>query len=100
MMEKFANDEKLEQMNAQKRRMKQLEHKKAVDELIVERQRLIQKEEEMEVELRRREAELEKYKQEVIEQERQRLLREHAARLLGYLPKVRKWYIYLVYADC
>jgi hypothetical protein len=28
MMAKFAQDEKLEQMNAQKRRMKELEHRK------------------------------------------------------------------------
>ena len=30
MMDKFAHDEKLEQLSAQKRRMKELEHKKEV----------------------------------------------------------------------
>jgi hypothetical protein len=30
MMAKFAEEDRLEQMNAQKRRMKQLEHQKAV----------------------------------------------------------------------
>ena len=38
MMAKFAEDDRIEQMNAQKRRMKQLEHKKAVEQLLVDRQ--------------------------------------------------------------
>ena len=37
MMEKFAEDDRIEQMNAQKRRMKQQEHKRAVEELIQHR---------------------------------------------------------------
>ena len=31
---------------------------------------------------------LESFRNQIIEKERQRLLQEHAARLLGYLPKV------------
>lgn len=31
---------------------------------------------------------MEDYRRQIIEEERQRLLREHAAKLLGYLPKV------------
>ena len=38
-MAKFAEDDRIEQMNAQKRRMKQLEHKRAVDALLEERRR-------------------------------------------------------------
>ena len=37
MLAKFAEDDRIEQMNAQKRRMKQLEHKRAVQALIEER---------------------------------------------------------------
>lgn len=37
MMAKFAEDDRIEQMNAQKRRMKQLEHKRAVEKLLEER---------------------------------------------------------------
>ena len=33
-MEKLAEDDRIEQMNAQKRRMKQLEHKRAVEQLL------------------------------------------------------------------
>ena len=38
MLAKFADDDRIEQMNAQKRRMKQLEHKRAVEKLLEERQ--------------------------------------------------------------
>lgn len=37
MLAKFAEDDRIEQMNAQKRRMKQQEHKRAVEKLIEER---------------------------------------------------------------
>ena len=37
MLAKFAEDDRIEQMNAQKRRMKQQEHKRAVDKLMEER---------------------------------------------------------------
>lgn len=33
LMDKFAEDERLEQMNAQKRRMKELEHKREIERL-------------------------------------------------------------------
>jgi small-conductance mechanosensitive channel len=88
MMEKFAQDEQLEQMNAQRRRMKQLEHKRAVDALVEERRKLIQQEYERQIAEQQKEQQLEQYRQQVIEQERQRLLHEHASHLLGYLPKV------------
>lgn len=39
MMAKFAEDDRIEQMNAQKRRMKQLEHKRAVEKLLEDRRR-------------------------------------------------------------
>ena len=37
MIAKFAEDDRIEQMNAQKRRMKQLEHRREVERLIEER---------------------------------------------------------------
>lgn len=37
MLAKFAEDDRIEQMNAQKRRMKQQEHKRAVEKLMEER---------------------------------------------------------------
>ncbi len=43
MMAKFAEDDRVELMNAQKRRMKQLEHRRAVEKLIQERREEYQK---------------------------------------------------------
>ena len=91
LMQKFAEDDRLEQLNQQKRRMKQIEHKRAVDSMVAERRRLIKEQLEEERLEAQKEIEIEKYKQAVIEQERQRLLREHAAKLVGFLPKVR-WF--------
>lgn len=39
MMAKMAEDDRIEQMNARKRRMKQLEHKREVEKLIEDRRR-------------------------------------------------------------
>ncbi len=107
-MAKFAEDDRIEQMNAQKRRMKQIEHKRAVDGLLEERRRkmavdkvcihcifntminifiyLIQQ---REIDERVEAERIEQIRKEIIEEERIKLLREHAHRLLGYLPKVK-----------
>ena len=42
-MAKFAEDDRIELMNAQKRRMKQLEHRRVVEKLIEERRQEYQK---------------------------------------------------------
>ena len=44
MLAKFAEDDRIEQMNAQKRRMRQLEHKRAVEKLIEERREQFKRE--------------------------------------------------------
>ncbi|KAJ3019748.1 mannosyl-oligosaccharide alpha-1,2-mannosidase [Thoreauomyces humboldtii] len=88
MMDKYAADEKIEQLNAQRRRMKQLEHKRAVDALVEQRRLIFQREQDLAAGEQQREEELERYRQQVVEQERQRLLREHASKLMGFLPKV------------
>lgn len=88
MLQKYAEESRLEQLNDQKRRMKQLEHRRAVEELIRERRERIKAEEAARLETNKQQDELSKYRDRVIEQERQRLLREHATKLLGFLPKV------------
>ncbi|KAJ2999521.1 mannosyl-oligosaccharide alpha-1,2-mannosidase [Globomyces sp. JEL0801] len=87
---KFAEDDRIEQMKQSVRRMKQLEHRKAVDALVEERRRLAKVEDDERKRLENIEIEIARYKAEVIEQERQRLLREHASKLAGFLPKVIK----------
>ena len=89
MLAKFAEDDRIEQMNAQKRRMKQLEHKRAVEQLLTDRRAQFAAEREREIEERQEAAKMEAFKRQLIEEERQKLLRQHAQKLLGYLPKVR-----------
>lgn len=87
-MQKFAEDDRIEQMKQQSRRMKQMEHRRAVDALVEERKKIMAEKEKEEMKKEEFEAEIAKYKAAVIEQERQRLLREHASKLAGFLPKV------------
>mmetsp|Transcript_41554 Transcript_41554/g.130983 ORF Transcript_41554/g.130983 Transcript_41554/m.130983 type:complete len:164 (+) Transcript_41554:352-843(+) len=47
MLAKFAEDERIEQMNAQRRRMKMLEHKREVERLIEERRQMYEEEKEV-----------------------------------------------------
>ncbi|XP_055955731.1 meiosis-specific nuclear structural protein 1 [Patella vulgata] len=84
---KFAEDDRIEQMNAQKRRMKQLEHKRSVEALIEERRRSYTLAREKEIAEVNEASKMEQFRRQIIEEERQRLLREHATKLLGFLPK-------------
>jgi nucleotidyltransferase/DNA polymerase involved in DNA repair len=90
MLAKFAEDDKIEQLNAQKRRMKQQEHKRAVEELLEARRQQFSADRQREEDLRRQEAEMEQFRKQIIEEERLRLLQKHAPNLVGYLPKVRE----------
>lgn len=87
MLEKFAADDRIEQMNAQKRRMKQAEHKRAVEELLEQRRSQMGAEKMREQEEKEMNEKMEAYRRQIIEEERIKLLREHADKLLGYLPK-------------
>lgn len=86
LMAKFAEDDRLEQMNAQKRRMKQVEHAREVQRLIDERRKMYEEQKAREeAELAAHAAE-EGRKRALVEQERLALLRE-AAELKEYLPR-------------
>ncbi len=91
-MQKFAEDERLEQMNAQKRRMKELEHKREIERLWQEKLAIYRAQREMELEERRVKEEMEKQKLLVIEMEKERLLREHGMVLQQYHPKAATAY--------
>ncbi|XP_015420462.1 PREDICTED: meiosis-specific nuclear structural protein 1 [Myotis davidii] len=87
MLAKLAEDDRIELMNAHKRRMKQLEHGRAVEKLIEERKKFYLHFQQRELE----EWQLQQSRQgrinAIIEEERLKLLQEHATKLLGYLPK-------------
>jgi len=87
MLQKFSLDDKLEQMNAQKRRMKELDHKREVERLWQEKLAVYRAEREKEMDEQRRKEEEERWREEVIRQEKERLLREHLPNIDGFMPK-------------
>jgi len=87
MMEKFADDDRIDQMNRQKRNEMKAEHARKVTSILEERRRLAELDRQREAELAALQKRREEERQELIDQERQRLLREHASKLQGFLPK-------------
>lgn len=92
MLEKFAEDDRIDQMNAHKRRMKELEHKREVERLWKEKLEVYRLQREEEIIERRIKEEEERRKQDIIEQEKQRLLAEHAHVLKNYHTKAAGTY--------
>jgi len=74
-------------MNAHKRRMKQQEHKREVEQLIEKRRAIEQAKNQRLVEEQEAEKREAAARAQIIEEERQKLLDEHAQTLLGFLPK-------------
>lgn len=87
MMKKFAEDDRVEQMNEQKRRLKVEQHKREAERLIQLRREMFEsaraQERDHEDKLRGEESS----RQVIIEEERRRLLEEHAVGLRDFLPK-------------
>merc|ERR1712230_326736 len=83
----MGEEDKLEQMSAQRRRMKQLEHKREVERLMEERRKAYEEQRLQEATEREIEERAERFRQEIIERERQRLLEEHLPHLAGNIPK-------------
>ncbi|XP_053697790.1 meiosis-specific nuclear structural protein 1-like [Sabethes cyaneus] len=85
-LRQWAERDRIEQMTAEKRRLKLLEHRRAIQELLEDRRRrradevkeMMQQQLEFEQDEKRR--------QEIIEEERIKLLKEHVTALLGFLP--------------
>nr|CAH8824945.1 unnamed protein product [Trichobilharzia regenti] len=87
MLAKFEEDERLEKEELHKRHMKQMEYANEAHKLLIEkRQRIMQ-----EYAKARKELEEEKQRvlteQRIVEEERQRMLRQHANNLWNHLPK-------------
>merc|ERR1719281_1307868 len=87
LMQKFLNDERLEKMNSERRRIRIQNHKKEVERLLQERRKMYEAERNQELEERHQAKMEEDQRQLVIEQERQRLLAVHAHPLKDFLPK-------------
>lgn len=87
LLAKFAEDDRIEFMNAQKRRMKVEQHKREADRLIEIRRQQYEAARQAERDEERRLQEEDGQRHSIIEEERQRLLREHGIPLRDFLPK-------------
>lgn len=87
IMKKFAEDDRLEQLNEQKRRMKLLEHKREAERLIELKRAMYEEARAAQRGDEERLRQEEVGRQQVIEEEKKRLLREHGAALRDFLPK-------------
>jgi len=87
LMKKFAEDDRIEQMNEHKRRMKVEAHKREAERLVALRREMYEKQRESEHHESAKLREEESKRQVVIEEERRRLIQEHAAELADFLPK-------------
>ena len=92
MAEKFAEDERLEQLNANKRRMKELEHKRDIERLWEEKLTVYREQREQEWEEIRQKQEQEALMRQVVEEYKQRLLQENANLLSEFNPKAASQY--------
>ena len=92
MAQKFAEDERLEQMNAQKRRMREQQHKRDIDKLWQDKLEVNRQQREAEFEEKRQADEMEVVKRAAIEAEKERLLRENAEILTQFNPKAASNY--------
>jgi hypothetical protein len=87
MLDRFAEDDKIEQMNAQRRRMKKEEHKRAVQNLLEERKMKREVEKGQEKEENQEKEREEEETRKIIEEERMRILQQNIDRLVGHIPK-------------
>lgn len=92
LMAKFAEDERLEQMAQQKRRMREQEHKREVERLWQEKLAVYKAQREIELQEREKKMAEDAHHAAVIEAEKQRLLQEHAAVLAQHHPKAANSY--------
>lgn len=86
-MDKFAEDDRLEQLGYQKRRQREREHRKQVEQMIAERRCLRAQEKEKDqhvLDCFQKETER---RQALIDAERLRLLKSHGPEIIGFIPR-------------
>merc|ERR1719235_482474 len=87
LLAKFAEDDRLEQQHEHKRRMKVEAHKREAERLIQLRREAFEQQREAEREYERHLRDDEGDRQAIIDEERKKLLIEHAVPLRHFLPK-------------
>ncbi|ESO10787.1 hypothetical protein HELRODRAFT_167287 [Helobdella robusta] len=87
MMLKFAEGDRLEQMNAQKQRLKRLEHQRQIEMMLEDKRKHQEMLREQELKALENEERIKAIEKLIVEEERKKLLKLHAPNLIGYLPK-------------
>lgn len=87
MLEKFEREKHMEQLTAERKRREMATYRDEVERLIASRRQEKEAELEREIAAQKIHQEREAARMEVVEQERQRLLRENADLLQQYLPR-------------
>merc|ERR1719410_722985 len=87
MMEKKAEDDRIELMNSQKKRMKLLQHKREVEQMLEDRRMKLAQERQSAFELAASERREQDRINKLIEEERLKMIEKVSQDLLGYLPK-------------
>uniref|UniRef100_A0A182JP94 Meiosis-specific nuclear structural protein 1 n=1 Tax=Anopheles christyi TaxID=43041 RepID=A0A182JP94_9DIPT len=82
----WAERDRIELMSNEKRRRKMMEYRRAVQELLEDRRKRKTEEVKILMEQEERQKQAENRKQQILEEERIKLLKEHAAALLGFFP--------------
>uniref|UniRef100_A0A182MZT9 Meiosis-specific nuclear structural protein 1 n=1 Tax=Anopheles dirus TaxID=7168 RepID=A0A182MZT9_9DIPT len=82
----WAERDRVEQMSDEKRRRKMAEYRRTVQELLEDRRRRRVADVKQLVEEEERQRQTERRRQEILEEERIKLLKEHATALLGFFP--------------
>eukprot|EP00316_Scyphosphaera_apsteinii_P001161 CAMPEP_0119342570 /NCGR_PEP_ID=MMETSP1333-20130426/104971_1 /TAXON_ID=418940 /ORGANISM="Scyphosphaera apsteinii, Strain RCC1455" /LENGTH=550 /DNA_ID=CAMNT_0007354803 /DNA_START=49 /DNA_END=1702 /DNA_ORIENTATION=+ len=88
MLDKFAEDDRIDMLNAQKRREKQIEHRREIERLLEDRRARFEEERAKEMQEQIDAARVADIRRQIIEEERKRLLAAAAKNLgLRHLPK-------------
>merc|ERR1712087_289999 len=88
MLDKFAEDDRIDMLNAQKRREKQIEHRREIERLLEDRRARFEDERAKEMQEQIDAARVADIRRQIIEEERKRLLAAAAKNLgLRHLPK-------------
>lgn len=86
-MKVLAEKDKLDQLSTEKRRQKMMEHRRAIQELLEQRKNNRVEEVAGKLRDRKMDEKEEQRREELIEEERIKMLKEHAAALIGFLPR-------------
>ncbi|VDD79275.1 unnamed protein product [Mesocestoides corti] len=88
MLAQMAERDRLEQLSDEKRRLKLMEHRRDLQVMLEKKRQEVEKQRQEEEDAQAAILRREEVRRLIIEEERIRLLKEHAKPLLGYLPKV------------